>query len=234
MQLPSEPGAALAGITLASRREFAVEAREQPGVRVDGELAAGLDARGIACRARAVDRERGVGQRDERGVDRAIRVEFVHPREPCVGRQGHAVAEDEAGIELRTQEGRQRGDAARAEAQAERVDGAGRQRARLGEAVLPELRRLHRRKRRDREPTPGLLPAHLYAAAQKIAAEAAACGLRRTDADDAARLAVAERREAQCGSRIELLPSLDRVAAEMRALEMAAGDAVADGEVRAA
>src|SRR5262245_58284164 len=116
-KLPSDLGAAFAGVSLAAGGELAVEAREQPSVRRKRELGASIDARGIARRARAVDRERSRGQRDERGVDHAIRVELVHPRDPRVGRQRYAVAEDEAGVELRTQERRQRGDAARAEAQ---------------------------------------------------------------------------------------------------------------------
>jgi hypothetical protein len=115
--LPTNLGAALAGVSLAAGRKLAVEAREQPGIRRKRELRAGINARGIARCARAIDRERGVGQCDERGVDRAIRVELVHPREPCVGRQHHAVAESEPRVELRTQEAWQRVDAARAEAQ---------------------------------------------------------------------------------------------------------------------
>src|SRR5947199_277278 len=133
MQLPSEPGATLAGITLASRREFA------------------------------------------------------------------------------------------AEAQAERVDGAGRQRVRFGKAVLPKLRNLHGRKRRDREPAVDLLCAHFHAPAQEIAAEVARRRLGRADADDAARCAVAERGKAERPRRIDRTPRLDAVAAEVRRVEMAAG-----------
>jgi hypothetical protein len=79
-QLPSEPDPALAGIALAAVGKLAVEARIELGVRGDGELGAGVDARGIARRARTINRERGAGQRDEGGIDRAIGIELVHPR----------------------------------------------------------------------------------------------------------------------------------------------------------
>jgi hypothetical protein len=99
---------------------------------------------------------------------------------------------------------------------------------------LPKLRDLHGRKRRDREATEYLLRAHFHAPAQEIAAEAARRRLGRADADDAARRIVAERAEAQRPRRIEPTPRLDAVAAEVRGIEMAAGDAVADREIRAA
>lgn len=116
----------------------------------------------------------------------------------------------------------------------ERVCGADGHRVRFGEAVLPKLRNLHGRKRRDREPAEYLLGAHLKPPAQEIAAEATRRRLGRADADDAAHRIVAERAEAQRPCRIERPPRLDSVAAEVRPLEMAAGDAVADGEIRAA
>src|SRR5262245_52271352 len=106
--------------------------------------------------------------------------------------------------------------------------------ASMRKAVLPELGDLHGRKRGDREGAEHLLGAHFHAAAQEIAAEAPGRGLGRADADDAARGVVAVGAEAQRPGRIERAPRLDRIAAEMRALEMAAGDAVADREVRAA
>src|SRR5262249_4480806 len=74
----------------------------------------------------------------------------------------------------------------------------------------------------------------LQAPAQEIAAEAAIRRLCRADADDAARLAVAERAEAERARRIEVAPRLHRIAAEMRPLEVAAGDAIAHGKIRAA
>src|SRR5262249_43768495 len=55
-----------------------------------------------------------------------------------------------------------------------------------------------------------------------------------TDADDAARLAVAEGGKAERARCIELAPRLHRIAAEVRPLEVATGDAVADREIRAA
>jgi hypothetical protein len=179
------------------------------------------------------DRERSTGQRDEGGIDRASGIELVHPRQPRVRRQHHSIAESQTGIELSTHEGRQRGHADRAVSQAERARGAGRHRVRLGEAVLPQFGELHGRKRRDREPAENLLCAHFHAAAEEIAAEAARRRLGRADARNAARLAVAERAEAQRPRRIERTPRLDAVAAEVRPLEMAAGDAVADREIGA-
>jgi hypothetical protein len=79
-QLPSEPDPALAGIALAAVGKLAVEARIELGVRRDGELGAGVDARGIARRARTINRERGAGQRDEGGIDRAIGNQQRYPR----------------------------------------------------------------------------------------------------------------------------------------------------------
>src|ERR1700738_2467968 len=58
--------------------------------------------------------------------------------------------------------------------------------------------------------------------------------LGRPDANNAARLAVAERAESERTRRIERAPGLDAVAAQVRPFEMAAGDAVADREIRAA
>lgn len=122
----------------------------------------------------------------------------------------------------------------RAEGEPERVRGARRDRARFGEPVLPKLGELHGRKRSNREAAKDLLDARFHAPAQEIAAEAASRGLGRADADDVARRVVAVRAEAQRPRRIERTPGLDRVAAEVRPLEMAAGDAIADCEVRAA
>ena len=113
-RLPSDPEAALAGIALASIGKFAVEAREHPSVRPDGELGAGVDAYGVSRRARTIDRERGAGQRDEGRVDRASGIELVHPRQPRVRRQHHSIGKSDPGIELSAHECRQRGHADRA------------------------------------------------------------------------------------------------------------------------
>src|SRR5262249_45664075 len=51
--LPSDPGPALSGIALAAVGKLAVEAGEQPAIAADGELGAGVDARGIARGARS-------------------------------------------------------------------------------------------------------------------------------------------------------------------------------------
>src|SRR5262245_44878097 len=232
--LPRYSDPAFAGITLTAVGELAIEARIQPGVWSDGELGAGVDARGVARGARTIDRERGTGQRDEGGIDRASGIELVHPRQPRVRRQRHSIGKSEPGIELSAQEGRKRGHADRAVGQAERARGAERHWIRLGEAVLPQFGELHGRKRRDREAAEHLLCAHFHAAAEEIAAEAARRRLGRANAGNAARLAVAERAEAQRASRIDGAPRFHPVAAEVRPLEMAAGDAVADREIRAA
>src|SRR5262245_30381164 len=81
--LPGEPDPALAGIALAPAGELAVEAGEQPGVRPDGELGAGVDAHRVARCARTIDDEGRTRQRDEGGIDRPIGMELVHPRQPC-------------------------------------------------------------------------------------------------------------------------------------------------------
>src|SRR5215831_9179905 len=232
--LPRYSDPAFRGVALTAAGELAVEARIQPGVRPDGELGAGVDARGVARGARTIDRERGTGQCDEGGIDRASGIELVHPRQPRVRRQHHSIAKDETGIELSTHEGRQRGHADRTVGQAERARGAGRDRVRLGEAGLPQLGELHGRKRRDREAAEHLLCAYFHAAAEEIAAEAARRRLGRANAGNAARLAVAERAETQRARYVERTPRLDAVAAHVRPLKMAAGDAVADREIRAA
>src|SRR5215831_1922444 len=167
--LPRYSDPAFPGIALTAVGELAIKARIQPGVRPDGELGAGVDARGVARGARTIDRERGTGQRDEGGIDRASGIELVHPRQPRVRRQHHSIGKSEPGIELSAQEGRQRGYADRAVGQAERARGAGRHRVRLGEAVLPKLSELHGRKRRDREAAEHLFCAHFHAAAEEIA-----------------------------------------------------------------
>jgi hypothetical protein len=100
--------------------------------------------------------------------------------------------------------------------------------------LLPKLSELHRSKWRNCEPIECLLRAHLHAPAQEIAAEAAGCRLGWANADNAPRLAVAERAESERAGRIDLAPGLDSVAAEVLALEIAAGDAIADGKIRAA
>src|SRR5215472_14173183 len=153
--LPRYSDPAFRGVALTAAGELAVEARIQPGVRPDGELGAGVDARGVARGARTIDRASGI--------------ELVHPRQPRVRRQHHSIAESETGIELSTHEGPQRGHADRAVGQAERARGAGRHRVRLGEAVLPQFGELHGRKRRDREAAEHLLCAHFHAAAEEIA-----------------------------------------------------------------
>src|SRR5258708_2405889 len=225
--LPSDSDATLAGRALAAIGELAVEAGEQPRVLAGGELGAGGDPRGIARRTRTVDRERRTRQRDEGSVDRAIGMEFMHPRQPCVWRQHHSIGKSEPSIELSAQESRQGGYVARAEGQTERACGAGRHRIRFAEAVLPELGKLHGGKRCDGKPAPSLLGAHFHAPAEKIAAEVSRRRLGWPDAHDAARLAVAERAEGERARRIERAPGLDPVAAEVRPFEMPAGDAIA-------
>src|SRR5712671_5234549 len=161
-------------------------------------------------------------------------MELVHPRQPGVWRQHPAVGKSDTGIELSAQECRQRGYVDRTKSQPERVGCARRNRVRFGETVLPKLGELHGRKRSNRELAEHLSGPHFHAPAQEIAAESPARRLRRADADDAARLTVAVRAEAQRPRRIERTPRLDCVAAEVRPLKMAAGDAIADRKVRAA
>src|SRR4030081_3551188 len=96
--LPSDHDSALAGIALATIGKVAVEAGEQPGVRPDGELGAGVDAYGVARRARTIDRERRTRQRDEAGIYLAIGIELVHPRHPRVWRQRHSIGEGDASV----------------------------------------------------------------------------------------------------------------------------------------
>src|SRR5262249_10728489 len=200
--LPHYSDPAFPCIALTAVGELAVEARIQPGGRPDGELGAGVDARGVARGARTIDREPGTGQRDEGSIDRASGIELVHPRQPRVRRQHHSIGKSEPGIELSAQEGRQRGYADRAVGQAERARGAGRHRVPRGEAVLPKLSDLPGRNRRAREAAEPLFCAPFHAAAEEIAAEAARRRLGRADAGNAARLAVAERAETQRPRRI--------------------------------
>src|SRR5262249_57912055 len=56
--LPSDPGPAPSGIAPAAVGKLAVEAGEQPCIAADGELGAGVDARGIARGARTGDAAR--------------------------------------------------------------------------------------------------------------------------------------------------------------------------------
>ena len=51
-KLPTHLRSSLAGVALAAAWELAVEAREDPGVRRNGELGTRVNARGITCRAR--------------------------------------------------------------------------------------------------------------------------------------------------------------------------------------
>src|SRR5262249_59424821 len=82
--LPRYSDPAFPGIALTAVGELAIKARIQPGVRPDGELGAGVDARGVARGAPTIDPERVTGQRDEGGIDRASGIELVHPRQPRV------------------------------------------------------------------------------------------------------------------------------------------------------
>jgi hypothetical protein len=99
---------------------------------------------------------------------------------------------------------------------------------------LPKLGELHGGKGSDREPAIDLFGAHFHTPAEKVAAEIARRRLGWPDADDAARFAVAEGAEIQRPGCVERAPGLDPIAAEMRPFEIAAGDAIADREIRAA
>src|SRR5262249_56167840 len=91
-----------------------------------------------------------------------------------------------------------------------------------------------RRNRRAGDPIDRLLPPRLQAPAQEIAAEAPVRRLGRPNADDAAGLGVAEGGKAERTRCVEFAPRLHRIAAEVRPLEVATGDAILDREIRTA
>src|SRR5713226_798458 len=81
-RLPRHPQAAVAGIAGGAAGIFADEVAEERNVTGDVEISAGLDARRVARRARAVDDERAGGEETQRGHDVAVGPELVHPRRP--------------------------------------------------------------------------------------------------------------------------------------------------------
>src|SRR5262249_53567377 len=98
----------------------------------------------------------------------------------------------------------------------------------------PELGDLGRREGRDGKLGEGLPRADFDSAAEQIAVEAAGGDLDWAGACDGARGVVAEGAEADGTREIERAPCLHAIGAEMRGLEMAAGDALAHREIRAA
>ena len=77
---PAESDPSTSRVAMPAAGKLAVEAGEQRRIFVEREPRAGIDLQCVVPRARAVNREQRTGYRHKRAGDRAVGIEFMHPR----------------------------------------------------------------------------------------------------------------------------------------------------------